>query len=95
MADAPVWARTFIDPDTGEFLEHAPGGHWYEVPVPPRRHRCHAQTRGVMCGLYVERCACAAIRTNGARRWTERNTTGPRRRRFVVWRRLSINGGQQ
>lgn len=43
------------------FLEHLDGVAWLDAHAPPRKHECWAQTRGIMEGMYVERCACGAF----------------------------------
>jgi hypothetical protein len=43
---------------------------WYDAPIPPRFHRCSAQTQSLIMG--VQRCACGAIaQTFGP--WMRRN----------------------
>lgn len=40
---------------------------------PCRLHRCRAALAGIDGGVYMERCACGAIRMN-RRIWIERNS---------------------
>ncbi|MCW2300614.1 hypothetical protein [Rhodococcus erythropolis] len=61
----------FDDPQ----IEHRDGIEWHQAPVPPRWHRCKAQTRGWMnLFTYIERCACGAIRRDLGT-WHDRNQT--------------------
>lgn len=74
------WVRDY---ENGlEFTEHRDGVDWYDAPLPPRRHRCVAQTRGFMSGGFIERCACGATGF-GDGCWIERNSSQPHR----WWRR--------
>lgn len=49
-----------------EYVESSNGVDWYDAPEPRRWrrlwHRCSAQTRAYMGGMFTERCACSAIR---------------------------------
>ena len=56
-------------------MAHRDGVWWNDAPVPPRWHRCWAQTTGFFEGRRVERCACGAIRYSGdGVGWTDRNS---------------------
>jgi hypothetical protein len=44
-----------------EFMEHLDGVPWFQAEPPPRKHQHAAQTRALMHGSYVERCACGAF----------------------------------
>lgn len=76
-----------------QFLAHRDGVAWTEAPIPARRHRCTAQTRGRFTGAVVERCACGAIREAGEQFWLERNSSKPDPPRRPWWRRMF--GGTQ
>lgn len=54
-------------------LEDLDGVHWSDAPVPPRWHRCKAQTQGLLPTGWVSRCACGAISKDG-RWWSRRNS---------------------
>jgi hypothetical protein len=54
-------------------LEHLGGIPWFEAATPWIFHRCKPQTRGMVSGSLIERCACGAIRRNG-HSWRERNS---------------------
>ena len=54
-------------------LENVDGEPWFEAPLPPRLHRCKAQTRGLLPTGLVCRCACGAISGNG-HWWSQRNS---------------------
>jgi hypothetical protein len=57
------------------FVKHLDGVKWYEAPVPPRRHKCWAQTKGMLpSGEEVERCACGAVKNPKYRSWLEVNS---------------------
>jgi len=47
---------------------------WYEMPKPPKWHRCKASTSGFAYGYFVERCACGAIRFAGYKVWINKNS---------------------
>jgi hypothetical protein len=58
-------------------IEHLDGLSHYEALVPPKRHKCWAQTRGWIGGGFtrIERCPCGAVRLGGSSGyWDERNT---------------------
>jgi hypothetical protein len=66
---------------TLDFMEHLNGVGWWDAPVPPKGHRCYAQTRALARTAYVRRCACGAISLDsppaikhGADHWLERNS---------------------
>lgn len=54
---------------------HLGGVAWYDAPLPPKSHSCWVQTDGWIGFRQVQRCACGAIRGNGAREshWALRN----------------------
>lgn len=54
-------------------LEDLDGVSWVDAPVPPRLHRCRAQTRGLLPTGMVYRCACGGISRDG-RWWSQKNT---------------------
>ena len=54
-------------------LEDLNGVSWSDAPVPPRWHRCKAQTQGLLPTGWVYRCACGAI-SSDARWWSQRNS---------------------
>lgn len=56
-------------PEVRVFIEDLDGVSWREAPIPRRWHRCWAQTRGVIGGDFIMRCACGAIRRG---QWVER-----------------------
>lgn len=58
-------------------LENLDGVSWLDAKMPPRLHRCKAQTRGLLATGMVYRCACGGI-SGGGRWWSQRNS---RRRR--------------
>lgn len=41
-------------------------GSWSTAPLPRRWHRCRPDTEGFVYGLFIERCACGALRVNGS-----------------------------
>lgn len=45
---------------------------WYDMPIPPRWHRCRTASAGVLDGRLYERCACGATQLDGGH-WMERN----------------------
>lgn len=48
---------------------------WYQVPIPPRRHKCWTQTEGVTGSLtHVRRCGCGAVQLDNDGVWFERNS---------------------
>lgn len=53
-------------------LEDRDAVSWVDAPLPPRLHRCRAQTRGILSTGTVYRCACGAISRDG-RWWSQRN----------------------
>lgn len=68
------------------------GISWHEAPLPPRRHRCEAWTKGQSGLTLVERCACGGIRIGGPYgMWDEVNQrkgerpAAPRRTRTEWW----------
>ena len=84
------WLSVFND--GADHLEHLDGVAWHAAPAPRRLHRHQVQTRGVMSGLPIERCACGAFgpapweRIEGRERrvrpfWTSRRRT---RRRAIA-----------
>jgi hypothetical protein len=76
--------------DKGLRVRHLDGVPWYDAPVPPKRHRCFAQTIGEESDLIgthttIERCPCGGInmirwsdiaigRPGSFDHWMERNT---------------------
>jgi hypothetical protein len=68
------WVRTYErGPDYSESID---GIEWPDAPLPPRWHRCQAQTRGWFTSYgYTERCACGAIRGSIHDPWGEKNQT--------------------
>jgi hypothetical protein len=72
------WVEVFRA-DDGPLVECVDGVWWHEAPAPRRWHRCRAQTRALMTSavdrrpLYIERCACGAIREGARGLWWERN----------------------
>jgi hypothetical protein len=66
----------YVSEDGRLELHHKDGVPWYQAPAPPRRHTCWAQTDGWTNWVNrVERCACGAIRYDGAHGvWMERNS---------------------
>jgi len=70
------WVRHY-DNGSDDYLESVNGVLWYDIPVPPRWHRCKAQTRGSFDDCYVERCRCGAARFPvypGNNVWLDRNS---------------------
>lgn len=53
-------------------IRNVDGVGWWQAKVPPRWHRCKAQTTAMDKLDRIERCACGAIRWNG-RAWIRRN----------------------
>lgn len=65
------WVRTY---ERGlDHLEALGGVHWFDAPLPRRRHQCQPQTRGFFGVNYVERCACGAYRESARLSWLNRN----------------------
>ena len=54
-------------------IEDLDGISWADAPVPPRLHRCKAQTQGLLSSGWVYRCACGAISSDG--RWGSRRNS--------------------
>lgn len=71
------WVRTHEHGPN--FIESLNGLDWYEAPLPPRWHRCKAQTRGYMTLNAIARCACGATYIMGG--WIGKNETRNMRRR--------------
>lgn len=76
-----------LDPDAAGYvtvhdsgsttMKHLGGVPWHEAPLPPRVHRCWAQTDGrINYFEQVQRCACGGIRTSAVKGsdWFERNS---------------------
>lgn len=73
------WIRTY---ENGlDWIESRGGVEWSAARLPLSWHRCKPQTRAQMGSDYVERCACGAVRLDGADPWMERNQTRTARRR--------------
>ncbi len=51
-------------------VQHRGGVAWHASPLPPRFHRCWAQTSGPG----IERCPCGAARMEGFGGWADRNS---------------------
>lgn len=62
-------------PDRSTEISHLDGVPWHQATIPPRLHRCWAQTKG-WTGYITEthRCACGATRTSSHQRWWDRNS---------------------
>jgi len=75
------YKRTFDAPR----IEHLAGVPWFEAPIPRKRHRCRAQTRGLIGFEMVHRCACGAIQNHSRfpGSWLERNSSRKATRRPV------------
>lgn len=43
-------------------MKHKDGIEWFDAPLPPRLHKCFAQTEGWIGFDQVLRCACGAMR---------------------------------
>jgi hypothetical protein len=70
---AATWIRSYQE--NLDYIESLSGIMWNDAPLPPRWHRCGAQTRGWISLNYIERCPCGATRLAPGGRWTERNQT--------------------
>jgi hypothetical protein len=68
------WVRTY---ENGrDWMECLGGRAWGEgVRLPPRWHRCTAQTRASIKGELVARCDCGAMQFDGDGPWLKRNWT--------------------
>jgi hypothetical protein len=61
----------------GMSVEHLDGVPWHDAPIPRRWHRCWPQTKGMVSGGMVRRCACGALQRplwSGRPYWIDRNT---------------------
>jgi len=60
---------------TKYYIEHLDSIPWSKAPVPKKRHKCKAQTRGINRDTFAEiqRCACGAVKINDYN-WIERNS---------------------
>lgn len=52
-----------------EYVEHLDGIDWFKAAPPPPEHAHVAQSRGIMAGHYIERCACGAARESRHGPW--------------------------
>lgn len=61
------------------YVDHTEGVAWNEAPLPKPRHRCWAQSEGLVEGEMIWRCPCGAIMhpDRGQKRWADRNSRGP------------------
>jgi hypothetical protein len=66
----------YVGPDGSTEMHHRDGVPWWKAEVPKTRHECWAQTEGWTNYVNrVERCACGAIRLDGAHGvWSDRNS---------------------
>jgi hypothetical protein len=70
----PGWVVEYASRD-GNYTEHLNGVPWHKAELPPWRHDCTPQTRGVIGLDTVERCACGATLFRGRGGWIEKNQT--------------------
>lgn len=69
----------------GVNLFHLDRVPWNRAPIPPKEHKCVAQTIGKgLVGETIERCACGGMRFDRTSLWIERNTRGEPPRRLPM-----------
>jgi hypothetical protein len=80
--DADQFQLEYMSPHGDVALWNRDGVPWPDAPLPPRFHRCKAQTAGWTNWFeFIERCACGAARMNRHPLWINKNETRKNRRK--------------